>query len=136
MSFGATAPPTKIFTVHTHVIDDTFEIGDSLIGGAQTIDGMVLSAYVVDQDPVGDWHLEIELFLNGINVSATAAVLEDDGDHIGYGEQISEGTRNSGGWSYDFFRGGGELPHTSYNLKAKRAGVYKKTVKVVVLNRS
>jgi len=124
-----------VFTVYSHVIDGSFNSGDSLIGGAQTIDGIVLCAFVVDQDTVNDGYLDMALFLNAIDTSTTAGAMDRDGDHIGYGDGTSEGNRSDVGWSYDFFGGDGEIPHTSYNVKAKETGTYKKTVKVVVLHR-
>jgi len=125
----------EVFTTHTHVIDDTFGVGDSLIGGAQTILGIVMYAYVVDQIAT-DGYLDIDLFLDGIDTSTSGGPLDRDGDIIGFGAGRYEGNVQSGGWERDFFANGGELPQTSYNLKAAEAGAYKKTVKVVVLNSS
>lgn len=124
-----------IFTVYSHVIDGSFSSGDSLIGGAQTIDGLVLYAYVVNQDTVNDDYEDMDLWINGIDTSINGCVMDRDGDYVGLGDALAEGTRVDFGWAYDFFRQGGEAPHTSYNVKAKRTGTFKKTVKVVVIHR-
>jgi len=124
-----------IFTVYDHVIDGDFSSGDSLIGGAQTVDGLVLFAYVIDQDTGVDEYKDMDLWINGIDVSITGCVMDRDGDNIGLGDAIAEGSRLDFGWAYDFFRQGGEAPHTSYNVKAGESGTYKKTVKVIVLHR-
>lgn len=124
-----------IFTVYEHVIDGDFSDGDSLIGGAQTIDGIVLFAYVVDQDLENDDYLDMALFLNGIDTSTEGVYMDRNGDFIGTGDAVTAGTGLEVGWGKPFFAGDGELPHTSYNVKAKETGTYKKTVKVVVLHR-
>lgn len=124
-----------VFTVYSHVIDGSFNSGDSLIGGAQTIDGIVLFAYVVDQDLEDDDYLDMALFLDGIDTSTGGIYMDRNGDFIGTGDAVTAGLVVEAGWGEPFFAGGGEIPQTSYNVKAKETGTYKKTVKVVVLHR-
>lgn len=124
-----------VFTVYSHVIDGEFSEGESLIGGAQTIDGLVLYAYVVDQDLENDGYDDMGLWINGLDTSITGAYMDRNGDYTGLGDGIAAGSRLDFGWAFDFFEQGGEAPHTSYNVKANEDGTYKKTVKVVVLHR-
>lgn len=124
-----------VFTVYDHVIDGDFSVGESLIGGAQTIDGIVLMIYITDQDTVNDDYGNIGLFLNGLDLGVEGCYVDRNGDFVSMGESLIEGGSVFSGWALEFFDVGGELPHTSYNLKARDAGTYKKTVHVVVLHR-
>lgn len=123
-------------TVHTFDIDGSFDDDESIIGGAVTIDGIVL--LVKQEDTQGDdENGYVGLDIDGVNLH-THGWLYGNGHIIGLGASKAAGASESLGLVGYIHDDNLDLPFTSFNL-VNREGATKyfhRTIKVVVLNRS
>jgi len=118
-------------TLVTHTVDGAFELGDSLIGGSQTISGLVLLCK--QQDTLaGDTGADADLYVDAI--ACNDLRMDTDGDIVGLFD--SRDHNNAGFFGINSFMAefNMAIPSTSYDIKAAFAGTFKRTFIVVILN--
>ncbi len=123
-------------TIHSFEINGTFEDDVSIIGGAVTIDGIIL--LVKQEDTQGDDENGYAgLDINGVNLH-THGWLYEDGHVIGLGASKANGASESLGLVGYIHDNNLDLPFTSFNLVNREGAtkLFHRTIKVVVLNRS